>query len=280
MISILIATYNVEDVLENCLQSIFAQCDADWEVLIADGASTDGTLAIIDRHADRLAHHRSAPDDGTYDAWNSLLPHARGEWLMFLGADDMLHDDRTLQRLEQACAALEPRSPQLAFMIGRTELVADGEVIEQLGLNPLPDNRQPLSADFPFSHTGLLHHRDLFATFGNFETRFRIAADGHFMLRSARHPDTRFFHAGCAVARMAAGGLSTSARSRMQCYNEVEEARRLLEIEPACPGWLRALQLRSRIAYHISRIAGEGALLAAANAYRVLSGKSLRRSYR
>lgn len=279
MISILIATYNVEDVLERCLQSIFAQRNAQWEVLIADGASTDGTLAIIQRHAERIAHFESAPDNGTYDAWNKLLPHARGEWFMFLGADDQLSDADVLGKLDEARRAIETQTPQLAYIFGITELVAAGQVIERLGTEALAGGRQPLDGEFRFSHTGLLHHRDLFDEFGGFDTRFRIAADGHFMLQSAKDPRTRFHHVDFVVARMAAGGISTGARSRMRCYREVEEGRRLLQVEPARPRWLRVLQFRARLAFYIDRVAGKRALLIAANLFRVMSGKRLRKGY-
>ena len=60
------------------------------ELLIADGGSRDGTRDIIERHADRLAWWVSEPDSGLYNAWNKAIPHAKGEWICFLGADDVL----------------------------------------------------------------------------------------------------------------------------------------------------------------------------------------------
>ena len=278
--SILIATYNAAQTLQSCLDSLFAQEGADFEVLVADGASRDATGEILERHDDAIAWWTSRPDDGPYDAWNSMLPHARGEWVMFLGADDRLAAPDTLARLTRVCRALPDRSPRLDYVYGETEFVTGGAVIERFGQHPLKDARQPVEADFAFSHTGLLHHRDLFATFGGFSTRYSIAGDAHFMLRSLRDARTRFYRADMVVARMAAGGLSSGVASRVTCYREVEDARRELGITPVRPAWLRALQRRSALAFAIHRIAGEGALLGAANLYRRLTGRPPRRNYR
>lgn len=262
-----------------CLDSIRRQTSDQWEILLADGASSDGTMAIVEANSDVLAYHHSAPDDGVYDAWNSLIPRARGNWIMFLGADDLLADENVVADLLRYAEELPARYPDLTFIFGTTELIAGGQVIERLGTGPLPDDRQSPADDFSFSHTGLLHRTDLFAEFGVFETRFRIAADGHFMFRAAKDPRTRFHFCDRVVAKMAAGGISTGARSRVQCYREVEEGRRLLGIEPARPSWLSRLQFRSRVIYRIEQTLGPHFLLIIANAYRLLKGKPSRPRY-
>lgn len=278
--SILIATYNAADTLAACLASIAAQDMEGWEILVADGASQDGTGRILAEFAGQIAYSVSRRDEGPYDAWNSLLPHARGRWIMFLGADDRLASSDTLSALARHCEALPQRRPDLSYVFGTTEFVAGCEVIERFGQHSLPGDRQDPAADFALSHTGLLHHRDLFDRFGPFSVRYAIAGDAHFMLRSLRDPETRFYHAPVTVARMAAGGLSSGVRSRVTCYREVEAARRELAIEPARPPWLRSLQRRSAWAERIHALLGERALLFVANTYRRMTRRPARRHYR
>ncbi|WP_379548452.1 glycosyltransferase [Qipengyuania sp. DSG2-2] len=278
--SILIATYNAAEPLQRCLDSIARQKAGLYEVLIADGGSTDGTHAIVEASDHLVAHRIFGPDGGPYDAWNKLLPHARGEWIMFLGADDQLATPDTLRLLAERCARLPVTAPQLAFVFGVTEFVAGDEIIERFGEQAMPGDQHDLATDFSLSHTGLLHHRDLFSAFGPFSAEYAIAGDAHFMLRSALDPRTRFFHAPFPVARMAAGGLSSSVASRVACYAEVEKARRELGVKPIRPHWLAALQFRSALAARIQTVLGKKALLLAANLYRTLSGKRARSDYR
>jgi len=280
LFSVLIATYNSGELLSGCLASILGQDMDAFEILIADGGSTDTTGDVIEAHAPHIAYSLSRKDKGPYDAWNSLLPRASGRWLMFLGADDRLAATDTLTRLAEHCASLPQRPEELSYVFGITEFVAGDDVIERFGERALPDDRQDPADDFALSHTGLLHHRDLFERFGEFSTDYAIAGDAHFLLRSLRDPGTRFYHAPVVVARMAAGGLSSGVASRVTCYREVEQARRELGIAPVRPAWLRSLQSRSAWASRIHALFGERGLLFAANIYRRLTGRPSRKHYR
>ena len=92
-ISIIIATYNAEKVLKRCLDSIVAQKTNDIEILIVDGDSTDSTMEIVQSYGSDIDYSLSEKDNGIYDAWNKALKVARGEWIMFLGADDYVLQD-------------------------------------------------------------------------------------------------------------------------------------------------------------------------------------------
>ncbi|WP_234736670.1 glycosyltransferase family 2 protein [Tellurirhabdus bombi] len=89
-ISIITVTYNARATLEATLKSVFDQPFTDYEYILIDGKSTDGTLELIQQYADRFSYWVSEPDKGIYEAMNKGIDHARGEWLYFLGADDQL----------------------------------------------------------------------------------------------------------------------------------------------------------------------------------------------
>ena len=87
-ISIITVTYNAEKHLEKCIQSIISQKNPNFEYIIIDGGSTDGTVDIIKKYQDHLAYWVSEPDCGIYDAMNKGIKQAKGGYIGFLGADD------------------------------------------------------------------------------------------------------------------------------------------------------------------------------------------------
>lgn len=99
LFSIVIATYNVKSNLEVCLQSIRGQVFQDYEILISDGGSTDGTPEYLSSgEIDKLAWFKSEPDSGIYAALNAGFKHVSGKWILVLGSDDILADPEALLR--------------------------------------------------------------------------------------------------------------------------------------------------------------------------------------
>ncbi|MES2278321.1 MAG: glycosyltransferase family 2 protein [Bacteroidota bacterium] len=92
-VSIIIVTLNVADSLQPCLDSIYKQTYPNIEIVIMDGLSTDGTVDILKANDSRIACWRSEKDGGIYQAMNKGLDYITGDWVYFLGADDILYDD-------------------------------------------------------------------------------------------------------------------------------------------------------------------------------------------
>src|ERR1700730_11011275 len=92
-ISIIIVTYNAENTLQRCLDSIYIQAYPEIEIIVIDGNSTDNTVEILKRNSSRIAFWKSEPDEGIYDAMNKAIKHITGKWVYFLGADDELFSD-------------------------------------------------------------------------------------------------------------------------------------------------------------------------------------------
>lgn len=95
--SIITVTYNAAKVLEDTIQSVVTQTYKNIEYIIVDGASTDGTMGIVERYKSRIAKVVSEPDKGLYDAMNKGIGMATGDYLCFLNAGDSFHEDDTLQ---------------------------------------------------------------------------------------------------------------------------------------------------------------------------------------
>jgi glycosyltransferase involved in cell wall biosynthesis len=88
-VTVITVTYNAGKFLQACIDSVTSQAFQNIEHIIFDGGSTDDTLEILQANQ-QLAYWRSEPDRGIYDAMNKAIKHAKGDWLLFLGADDTL----------------------------------------------------------------------------------------------------------------------------------------------------------------------------------------------
>ena len=96
-VTIITVCRNHAQLLERTIQSVESQTWQDKEYLVIDGASTDETMEVIQRHQASITRWVSEPDQGIYDAMNKGVRMAQGEWVIFMNAGDTFASDDTLQ---------------------------------------------------------------------------------------------------------------------------------------------------------------------------------------
>lgn len=200
LVTVITAVFNGNDCLASCLDSVLNQDYPHVEHIILDGGSTDGTIETLRSYDDRVALWISEPDGGVYDAWNKGLKLARGEWIAFLGADDIYLEGAISTYLKLAA-----KNPEAEFLSSRARLS------HPTGYAPIfggPWEWPRFSTAMTTIHVGTLHRRSLFERYGEFDTSYRIAADFEFLLRAGDNLRTAFTSATTVVMR--AGGLSDS----------------------------------------------------------------------
>ena len=152
-ISIITVVRNGRDTIEQTIKSVLQQDCADLEYLVIDGGSTDGTVEIIRKYADRLSFWASEPDNGIYEAMNKALDRARGSGHLFLNAGDHFVGDVLSGEL-----TIPSHLP-----------VSKKDIFNKIRLVRPRDYRQGL----PYCHQGII-----FETKGvRFNTNYRFAAD-------------------------------------------------------------------------------------------------------
>ena len=89
-VSIITIVKNGERSIERTIKSVLSQEIANFQYIVIDGGSTDGTVEIINRYIDFVDVFVSEPDSGTSEAFNKGLAHVRADYLIWLAADDCL----------------------------------------------------------------------------------------------------------------------------------------------------------------------------------------------
>lgn len=97
-VSVVTVCYNAINVIEKTILSVLSQDYSDFEYIIIDGGSTDGTIDVIRKYEDRLVYWISEPDNGVYYAMNKGINAASGEWINFMNAGDEFVDSHTLSK--------------------------------------------------------------------------------------------------------------------------------------------------------------------------------------
>jgi glycosyltransferase involved in cell wall biosynthesis len=248
-ISIVISVLNAVATIEQCLSSIQAQSFKAFEVIVIDGASSDGTLEILQRWSDRITYWDSQADSGVYQAWNRALPHCRGDYICFIGADDWFEDNNCLLDLAESTQT----EPDLVLSQNRVVYEANGRDL----IIGRPWSWEDMCRQMWVCHRGALHHRRLFRQYGNFNESFRIAGDYDFLLRCG--PDTRSVFLDRVTVSAGADGLSMkqtgrSLREQLRVQWRSPYATRIGAVSTLVRSqWLRALQSLKNLIHRFLR---------------------------
>lgn len=208
LVSVITATYNAAAHLPAAIQSIRGQAYDNIEYIVVDGASTDGTVDVIRANEDVIGHWVSEPDTGIYDAWNKGLRLAHGDWIAFLGADDV-YLAGAIEAYVNAIGSCGDRSPQ--YLSSRVSLTSGSKVLRTVGQEW---NWRAFRRRMNVAHVGSLHHRSLFALYGGFDESYRICGDYEFLLRAG--PDLRAAYLHEVTVSMRVGGMSNASVLALQ----------------------------------------------------------------
>ena len=248
-ISVLMGVRNGEAYLDEAIESILAQTFADFELIIVDNGSVDGTADIIDRHAlsDRRVRGFRLDRPGLSRTLNHAAAQARAPILARLDADDVAEPERfAIQH------AVLTADPTLAVIGSYALLINErgralGEIRPPVGRDSL---RAYLAAANPFIHSTTMFRRSCFEQVGGYRVGLRYTEDLDLWLRLAEVGELDLIPKVLARYRQHSGSLMWRQRLRMvlgdTCARGAVEARRTGREEPfakGCPQLRPALLL-------------------------------------
>ncbi len=234
-ISVITVTRNNAQTIRATLDSVAAQDHPDVQHIVIDGASTDGTPALVRAHGARVDTLVSEPDQGIYDAMNKGIRHATGEVIAFLNADDVYAHATVLSHV-----AAQLRVPELDMVLGDVAFFRPEQ--------PTLSIRRYRSATFSPArlawgwmpaHPAMFVRTRLFQEVGPFRIDYRIAGDYEWIVRAFKTVQPRYIHTPQVLVHMLTGGASTSGwRSTLRLNREVLRA---LRANGVASNWLMVL---------------------------------------
>lgn len=204
-ISIITTTLNAELQISRLIACLRQQSCTNFEWIVADGGSTDGTLKLLGAVTDIDMVLDSRPDRGIYDAMNRALTMAKGDYYIVLGSDDIFYPD-----------AVEAMSRELEsdeFI----DLVVFGV---KFGKKVIPAFWRPGSAWFGHRHmvtshsVGMLIRTSIHKTIGTYSLQLLVCADGLFIKRMAELSDLRVRISNCTIGEFGLTGVSNTSAAR------------------------------------------------------------------
>ncbi|MDX1680721.1 MAG: glycosyltransferase family 2 protein [Akkermansiaceae bacterium] len=200
--SIITICRNEEAGIRETCESIVSQTFEDFEWIIIDGGSTDGTLDILSDYEEHISSLVSEPDEGLYDAMNKGIAKASGAYLIFMNGGDRFASEKALEWASTA--------PDKDLLYGDVYHDSpDGPLITY------PDKLPPgylLSKMIP--HQATFYRRELFEQHGDYDTSFRIAADYDLYARLLELGKVSYHHIPKPLAVFSLGGISSSPGQR------------------------------------------------------------------
>lgn len=198
-ISIITPTLNAEKDIIQCIESVACQTYSQIEHLIVDGGSTDSTVDLIRQLAPKYSHLTiiSEKDNGIYDGMNKGIELASGEWLYFLGSDDIFYNDQVISDffslVDTSC---------FDFVYGNVLWGETGNIYDgKFSLLKIMQKN--------ICHQAIFYRASIFNKIGKFNLNYKAWADWLFNIKCFCNDEIRRKYIDIIVAKFALGGHSS-----------------------------------------------------------------------
>ena len=199
------------------MDSVVNQLYKDFEYVIIDGGSTDGSIDIIKEYADKISYWISEPDNGIYNAMNKGIRQAKGEYLQFLNSGDWLVNDSVLSTVFTNLPAFDMVYTNMIKVMPGGTLVTD---------------KGPEGGNISFqtfylkniNHSSVFIKSTLFAKYGLYDEKLKIASDWKFFLVAAGLNKCNILYKDINVTYFDMTGISNTQLALLR-----EEKKKVLE---------------------------------------------------
>lgn len=212
LFSVIIVCLNPGDKLKETFDSVKKQTFRDYQVIVKDGISKDGSVEKLSDDEKELLESPMAPylkvvtkkDTGIYDAMNQAVAEASGEYILFLNCGDRFYDEKVLEKV----ASVIDENPGCGIYYGDTFCDKTGDLVAA----PTKITGFTCYRNIP-CHQACFYHRDMF-TDKSFDLDYKIRADYDHFLYCFYKKDVAPKHAGITVASYEGGGYSENKENK------------------------------------------------------------------
>ncbi len=175
-ISIITINYNDAVGLEKTVQSVVNQSCKDFEYIVIDGGSTDGSKDVIEKYKNQITYWISEKDSGIYNAMNKGIVKATGEYLLFINSGDILHNDLVVEKL------------YLKIDLNYTFISGSLLFLDENNKTHLKEHPEVLTLKYmmsrTLSHPSTLIKKEAFNKYGLYNENNKIISDWEFFFKS------------------------------------------------------------------------------------------------
>ena len=218
-VSVITVTYDAEQTLAKTMLSVLGQSCHDFEYLIVDGNSSDGTMTIIRDFESRVSKGEfgieseqlrwiSEPDRGLYDAMNKAINLAQGDFVWFINAGDKIYSTKTLQQVVDAI----DQNPDADVVYGQTVIIGQNDEVlgERHRIAPAKLSKKSLLDGLVVCHQSVIVRRSIAP---QYDLRYRLTADYDWMCRVLDISRKNVYIDGY-LSRFQTAGLSSQRRKQ------------------------------------------------------------------
>lgn len=268
LFTVITVVFNGAEALEATVLSILSQSYGSVEYIVIDGGSTDGTLDILRKYDHSIDYWISGPDKGVYDAFNKACRALTGEWTIFLGAGDVLHDSEVLERVSETVSRV---NADTEIVYGKVCLTNNRNIPYETLNEPWEKIQNRWQGGRPLfpHHQGIFHRRRILAGENPFDTSYRIAADSKLFYGSSRRVVPVF--ADVTITTSTLGGLSTDPKYFVVNMKEIAKINRELGFaNHSHELWFRC---KSLLKYALYKMGDDRLAKRCVDVYRQLTGR-------
>ena len=200
-LSIITINFNNRDGLQRTIDSVICQTWRDFEWIVIDGGSTDGSRELIEKYQDHFAYWCSEPDKGVYNAMNKGIKKSKGEYLQFLNSGDCLYNSDVLQKV----FGKERKADILyGYMLvnGKNVFANKAMMKPVLYWNDFIGNTLP--------HQSTFIKKAMFENYGYYDESYKIVADAKLFIKSIVWEKASYEFIPEKISLFEGGGISDS----------------------------------------------------------------------
>jgi glycosyltransferase involved in cell wall biosynthesis len=240
LISIITVVLNGASTIENTFTSVFSQDFDDFEYIVVDGGSKDDTVEIIKKNESKLACWVSETDNGVYDAMNKAVRLAKGRWIYFLGADDVLYN--VLAKVA-------------AYLVDETEIYY-GDVFRPFAKRRYDGEFSAIKLSFRnICHQSIFYPRNVFEKY-SYNLNYPVFSDYELNIRCYADNDLRFVYVPLTIAVFHdCGGLSQCKEDTRFLTDKMSMIKRYFPYYVFCIASVRFVLIKTLVFLKVDKLA-------------------------